>query len=244
MTEEIRFTSEIKVSTVHLMGGDYSVIAAAKVLESSADAINACRSHCAIHSSVATSLEVSNNCPSCQEMAKTAKGSERLINYLMEHRHGTPFEHSAMTFYVHAPIFVFREWHRHRVGFSYNESSARYRTLEPLFWIPRLERKMTPAASSKPARPQFMAGTVQQYENLIEQLKNSYTNSYKAYKWMLDDGIATEVARAVMPVGVYSHCHVTCNPRSLMHFLALRTHDPEASFVSYPQAEIEEAALA
>ena len=165
-----------------------------------------------------------------------------LINYLMKMRHGTPFEHSALTMFVHAPIFVFRELHRHRIGFSFNEFSARYSTLEPAFWIPRHDRKMKPVDGFKPSRPNFEDVDDETYNWLIEDMKAGYIDAYERYEKRLEKGIAKEVARAGLPVGIYSSCWVTVNPRSLMHFISLRTHEPEATYVSYPQAEIEEAA--
>ena len=85
-----------------------------------------------------------------------AERSAGLINFLMRDRHGTPFEHSSMTFYVSAPIFVFREFMRHRT-FSYNEESGRYRKLEPVFYVPGPDRKLV--QSGKPGAYVFSAGT-------------------------------------------------------------------------------------
>jgi thymidylate synthase (FAD) len=213
----IELTSKITVRMVQSMGGDAMVVAAAKVSTSGEEALKFAD-------------------PSC------ADANKGLINYLMAHRHGTPFEHAAMTFFVHAPIFVWREWHRHRIGFSYNEESARYKQLNPVFWVPGCERKIVPAAEHTSARPQFQSGTVQQIDTLRDALAESYRVSYATYAMLLEAGYAKEVARACLPVGIYSSCWVTCNPRSLMAFLSLRTHDPAAKFVSYPQAEIEQAA--
>lgn len=436
---DIFLTSEITVRPIQHMGGDESIIGAMKVLPD-ADAIR--------------SAMETNSGPSV----------EGRINYLMEHRHGTPFEHSAATFFVHAPIFVFREWHRHRIGFclagdslidfvdtnglrnpgicrtiqqihdrwengevngratdedriaeamgliergvsiraasvktgisrntidrhrasaddprkrgsrwrvrgmnlrvldedsqfftrgsigdvmksgvketysvrseaghslrcsadhriltdegwvaagelrrgdriavvgrrpkfvrlaenpsrcgeemtydisvdgphhnfvangivvhnSYNEESARYKPLDPVFWIPRRDRPMVPADNWKPGRPKFLTldayletsfepeeanhRATKTYERLITRLRHSYKTAYETYLASLEDGIAMEVARTTFPVGIYSSCWVTCNPRSIMAFLSLRTRDEAAKFPSYPQAEIEEAA--
>lgn len=172
----------------------------------------------------------------------TNKEIAGVINYLMKHRHGTPFEHGAMTFFVRAPIFVWREWHRHRVGFSYNEESARYSQLEPEFWVPAKDRNIIPVDGFKAARPQFRAGTHAEYEWLIKDMIEGYKNAYGRYQRRIDRGIAKEVARAGLPFGIYSSCWVTCNCRSLMHFLSLRTSEPTAKFPSYPQYEIEQAA--
>lgn len=167
---------------------------------------------------------------------------DTLIPYLMKHRHGTPFEQGYICVYVSAPIFVFREWHRHRIGFSYNESSARYRPMEPKFYIPKIDRPMKPVENWKPARPKFelIGGMV--YNLSVDAMKSLYIEFWDTYTNLLESGVALEVARTVLPVGIYSSMRVTMNPRSLMHFLSLRTHDLNAGFVSYPQWEIERAA--
>ena len=163
-----------------------------------------------------------------------------LINYLMKHRHGSPFEHGAMTFLIEAPIFVWREFMRHRVGFSYNETSARYRELEPVFYVPGEQRGIVNTATS--ARPAMADGSEEQNEVMVSAHASAYRGAWVEYQRMLEAGIAKEVARSVLPVGIYSAAYVTCNPRSLMSFLSLRTHDGNAMFPSYPQAEIEEVA--
>lgn len=125
---------------------------------------------------------------------------------------------------------------------SYNEESGRYKQLDPVFWVPPQGRKIVPAPGHTSARPQFQAGTADDESYIRDTLATSYRIAYESYAAMLEKGYAKEVARACLPVGIYSSCWVTCNPRSLMSFLSLRTHEPEAKFVSYPQAEIEEAA--
>lgn len=153
----------------------------------------------------------------------------------------TPFEHSAITFFVHAPIFVWREWHRHRIGFSYNEESARYKTLEPVFYAAPLDRPVLKVGGWKPGRPKFLvdAALVQRVNERNEKV---YRFAYEQYLENLKDLADPGFARDCLPVGIYSSCWVTCNPRSLMSFLSLRTHHPEAVQVSYPLYEIEEAA--
>jgi thymidylate synthase (FAD) len=225
MPPELLFTSDVTVNLVQKTGGDHMIAAAARV---------------------------STTGLAAAELASPGKAGEiaGVINYLMRHRHGTPFEHASMTLFVHAPIFVWREWHRHRVGFSYNEESARYKQLDPVFWVPKPDRKLFPVADFKPARPQFRVGTSEEYGWLVEDMKAGYADAYARYEARLVRGYAREVARAGLPVGIYSSCWVTCNPRSLMNFLSLRTHEEPwddktktgARFVSYPQAEIEEAA--
>ncbi|GAA4998628.1 FAD-dependent thymidylate synthase [Kitasatospora paranensis] len=163
--------------------------------------------------------------------------SAGLINYLMRDRHGTPFEHNSMTFFISAPIFVFREFHRHRSGWSYNEESGRYRELQPVFYLPGADRRLV--QQGKPGRYEFVEGTAEQQKVVSEAMEASYRASYQAYREMLEAGVAREVARAVLPVGLFSSMYATCNARSLMHFLSLRTKRDNATVPSFPQREIE-----
>lgn len=220
MTTEIKFTSEITVREVQKMGGDHTVVAAAKVSVSGEEAL--------------------------KFVDASPEDNYGLIKYLMQHRHGTPFEHSAITFFVHAPIFVWREWHRHRIGFSYNEESGRYKVLDPVFYLPPNDRPMFKVDGWKPGRPKFLpiindVGRAAFY-SLERNLTESYAKAYESYVANLALGIDPGLARDCLPVGIYSSCWVTCNPRSLMSFLSLRTHEPESKFVSYPLYEIEVAA--
>ena len=228
---EIILTSEITVKLMQSMGGDHMLVAAARVSTSGEDAAKYAE-------------------PGMEE------GNAGLINYLISQRHGTPAEHSAMTFFVHAPAFVWWEWVRHRVGqsiscpglsdenpdASFNLESARYRALDPVFWVPRPDRPMAPAPGHKPARPKFVAVDADLHELTVYRMRLAYQAAWSQYRAMLDDGIASEVARAVLGFGVYYSGWVTVNPRSLMSFLSLRTHDPSAKFVSYPQYEIQQCA--
>lgn len=169
-------------------------------------------------------------------MGTLDKRSSGLINYLMRDRHGTPFEHNSMTFFVSAPIFVFREFMRHRIA-SYNEESGRYRELRPVFYIPAPERRLI--QTGKPGAYTFSEGTPEQYKVMVQSMKHSYSVAYQEYQRMLAAGVAREVARSVLPVGTYSSMYVTMNARSLMNFLSLRTQSPSSSFPSFPQREIE-----
>jgi len=159
-----------------------------------------------------------------------------LINYLMRDRHGTPFEHNAFTFYVEAPIFVFREFMRHRVA-SYNEESGRYKELAPVFYIPSEDRKLIQVG--KPGAYTFEEGTYDQKKIVPADIKMAAKESYAAYQRMLEKGVAREVARSVLPVGLYSSMFVTMNARTLMNFLSLRTMREGTMFPSFPQREIE-----
>ncbi|HUV48565.1 MAG TPA: FAD-dependent thymidylate synthase [Actinomycetes bacterium] len=165
-----------------------------------------------------------------------ASRSEGLIRYLMRERHGSPFEHNSMTFYVQAPIFVFREFMRHRIA-SYNEESGRYRELRPVFYVPAPERKLV--QEGKPGHYVFVEGTAEQHATVVEETEKACTESYRAYQAMLAMGVAREVARGVLPVATYSSMYVTMNARSLMNFLSLRTKREGSAYPSYPQREIE-----
>lgn len=218
----ITITSDIIVEPVTFTGGDWLVCDAARV-SSGHDIGNFER-----------------------ELDKSDIG---LIRALIRQRHMAPFQHGALTFFVKAPIFVFREWRTHRIAmiqsvddYSYSEASARYRPLEPLFWIPNGERPLIKSDDYKAMKPTFVQPTQEQYYETVNRLATSYQFTWHQYQMMLADGVAPEVARAVLGTGVYSAMYVTANPRSLMHFLSLRTHDERASFESFPQAEIEEAA--
>jgi thymidylate synthase (FAD) len=159
-----------------------------------------------------------------------------LINYLMRDRHGTPFEHNAFTFFVEAPIFVFREFMRHRIA-SYNEESGRYKELNPVFYVPNEDRKLIQVG--KPGAYTFEDGTAEQQMMVSNSTKRVAEEAYSEYQRMLEAGVAREVARAVLPVSIYSSMFVTMNARALMNFLSLRTVREGTTFPSYPQREIE-----
>jgi thymidylate synthase (FAD) len=167
--------------------------------------------------------------------AQATKGAG-LINYLMRDRHGSPFEHNSMTFYVQAPIFVFREFMRHRMA-SYNEESGRYRELNPVFYVPAPTRNLQQVG--KPGAYDFLPGTPEQSALVDEATRAASVQAFEAYQRMLDAGIAREVARIVLPLHIYSSMYVTVNARSLMNFLSLRTKREGTHFPSFPQREIE-----
>ena len=159
-----------------------------------------------------------------------------LINYLMRDRHGSPFEHNSMTFYVQAPIFVFREFMRHRIA-SYNEESGRYRELRPVFYVPGADCNLVQVG--KTGSYEFTPGTPEQSQLVDTEVRAVCTEAYASYQRMLEAGVAREVARMVLPVTIYSSMYVTMNARSLMNFLSLRTMREGTHFPSFPQREIE-----
>lgn len=160
----------------------------------------------------------------------------RLINYLMECRHGSPFEHAVMTFFVEAPIFVFREFQRHRIA-SYNEMSGRYTQLKPKFYTPPFGRKLVNGGTS--ARPEFEEGTAAQ-QDLVDQGDSLMAQvAWKEYQRRIGAGVANEIARTVLPVSIYSQMYVTMNARGLMNFLSLRIDSADSQYRSRPQYEIQ-----
>ena len=171
-----------------------------------------------------------------EESEQQAKRNRGLINYLMRDRHGSPFEHNSMTFYVQAPIFVFREFMRHRIA-SYNEESGRYRELRPVFYVPDASRNLV--QSGKPGAYEFHPGTPEQSALVAEETRAVCPAAYESYRRMLEAGVAREVASIVLPVTTYSSMYVTMNARSLMNFLSLRTKREGSHFPSFPQREIE-----
>jgi thymidylate synthase (FAD) len=164
------------------------------------------------------------------------KRDRGLINYLMRDRHGSPFEHNSMTFYVQAPIFVFREFMRHRIA-SYNEESGRYRQLRPVFYVPAADRNLVQVG--KPGAYDFLPGTPEQTLLVGAEVRAVSTAAFEAYERMLEAGVAREVARIALPLNIYSSMYVTMNARSLMNFLSLRTKREGTQFPSFPQREIE-----
>ncbi len=178
---------------------------------------------------------------SLEDLEADPASSRGLINYLMRERHGSPFEHNSMTFFVQAPIFVWREHMRHRIA-SYNEESGRYRQLNPVFYVPNRDRNVVQVG--KTGSYEFLAGDKAQYDLIDSAMQDSCTQAYAAYLAMLEAGIAREVARMVLPVSIYSSAYVTMNARALMNFLSLRRKVEGSQYPSYPQREIEMVAEA
>ncbi|MET7689614.1 FAD-dependent thymidylate synthase [Streptomyces sp. NPDC005483] len=120
---------------------------------------------------------------------------------------------------------------------SYNEESGRYRELQPVFYVPGEDRKLV--QQGRPGKYEFVQGTQAQQEIMERSMQESYIQAYERYQEMLAAGVAREVARSVLPVGLFSSMYATCNARSLMHFLGLRTQHEQAKVPSFPQREIE-----
>lgn len=142
-----------------------------------------------------------------------------LVGFLIRERHGSPFEHNAFRFHIRCPIFVAREWFRHRIG-SFNEFSMRYAEAKDEFYVPAAEDVRT--QTGKPG-----AYTFEQVDDTLAaatraELEASYAAAFATYQRLVEQGIAREVARAVLPVGIYTEFYWTVNARALMNFVSLR----------------------
>ena len=163
-----------------------------------------------------------------------------LIRYLYNNRHASPFEHVVFTFRVEAPIFVTREMLRHRVG-SFNEESGRYSILKPVFYMPAADRPLVQVG--KVGHYEFEPGTAEHRAVVEAGHHRAYSAAWASYERMIEAGIAREVARNVLPVGIYSSLYWTVNLRSLLNFLSLRVDwGDEAANRSHPTHEIQEVA--
>lgn len=171
-------------------------------------------------------------------------GDEKLLRYLYENRHDTPFEMAGVVLEIQAPIFVFREWHRHRT-WSFNEMSARYIPLPDLGYIPTVERLL---ANAKDGNRQ--AGTVAGAPELTEPraemfrkaLKETYEQAQEMYELALNMGVPKELARVHLPVGRYSRMRAQVNLRNALAFLSLR-NSPKAQYEIRVYAEAMQTIL-
>lgn len=206
MKDSIRYVGEGFVRLEAAMADDYSVVNAARVsfAKQSSD----------LHT----------------DLTGKDKG---LIGFLMRERHGTPFEHNAFRFHIKCPLFVAREWFRHRIG-SYNEFSARYSEVPNEFWTPKPDAIRTQVG--KPGAYTFEQVDSETAAAAMSIIHEQNAVAYDAYKEMLAMGVAKEVARTVLPVSMYTQFYWTVNARSLMNFLSLRT-DANAQYEIRQYAE-------
>lgn len=191
MTDRIDVLDHGYVRLVDHMGGDISIVRAAR-----------------------TSYDASWR-------AGEDEGSDaKLIRSLWRRGHSTPFEAVTFTFEVYAPIFIFRQWHRHRT-WSFNELSARYRELPEVFYVPDPSTIGVQSASSKQARVltdggDYIASSI---------IRASCAEAFEAYRALIARGVPKEIARSVLPVATYSHMFATVNLLNLMKFIGLRDHE-------------------
>lgn len=166
-------------------------------------------------------------------------GSDRrLIKYLWKNKHSTPFEAVTVTFEIKAPIFVLRQWHRHRT-WSYNELSARYKELPEEFYLPDLDVIGYPSQNNKQGREMALIPPAELEERIQQRalVRHHIEGTFKVYRKLLAENWPRELARAVLPVATYSHMFATVNLLNLFKFLALRTD-------AHAQYEIREYANA
>ena len=157
-----------------------------------------------------------------QESATMDEREHGLIRFLMRERHGTPFEHNAFRYHIKCPIFVCREWQRHRIG-SFNEWSARYSQLDAEFYVPAPEDVRTQVG--KPGAYTFEPVDTELAEHTREAQLAQYQAAYATYLDLLERGVAKEIARNVLPVAIYTQFYWTVNARSLMNFVSLRNSE-------------------
>jgi thymidylate synthase (FAD) len=171
--------------------------------------------------SMASDLSVVNGArvSFARHKAEMDESDEGLIRFLMRDRHGTPFEHNAFRFHVRAPLFVAREWFRHRVG-SFNEFSMRYAKASDEFYVP--EPDDVRSQVGKPGAYSFEPVAPELAEQTREELQAVYDAAYETYNRLVEQGVARELARLVMPMGAYTEFYWTVNARSLMNFVSLR----------------------
>lgn len=210
MLQPETYTDDVTVALVDSMGSDLSIVRAARV-------------------SVTDAPETLDESPDAVA---------GLLRYLVRMRHGSPLEAGTLQFRIAAPIFVAREFMRHRVGVSVNETSGRYRQLDGEFWLPPEGRPLREPGAFKPARPMLLED-----EGLRSWVKPVMAEAYKLawrnYLMMIDRGVAREVARSILPVGLFTHWYATLNPRAMMHMLSLRTYRPNSAVRSYALAEFD-----
>ena len=149
-------------------------------------------------------------------VSKGPEADKKLIGYLLKHFHMTPFEHSVFKFHVSAPIFVARQWFRHRFA-AYNEVSFRYTEVKDYFYMPAAWR-----GQDKKNKQGSSAAVALDQDALHKIFKIQVDGALETYKKMIEQGVAREMARMVLPVNLYTEFYWTVNARSLMNFVALR----------------------
>ena len=152
------------------------------------------------------------------------KSDEKLLRYLIKHRHTSPFEAVQLTFEVKAPIFVFRQWHRHRT-WAYNELSARYKEVEEEFYVPDLDHVGHQSENNKQARnfEKRETQTDEQYKTIAcNHIRSACSISFQIYRNLINAGVPREISRSVLPLATYSHMFATVSLHNLFHFISLR----------------------
>jgi len=155
------------------------------------------------------------------ELDAGTKRSKILIDYLWRNKHTSPFESVCFTFEIHAPIFTFRQWHRHRT-WSYNEVSARYTELPEVFYLPTLDQITTQSESNKQMRTGVQHPDAEYLQWII---KRSCRDSFATYQELIAAGCPRELARATLPLGTYSRMFASVDLLNLFKFITSRAHE-------------------
>jgi thymidylate synthase (FAD) len=148
----------------------------------------------------------------------------KLLKYLLENEHLSPFEHNSLTFLVKAPLFVARQWFRHRIA-SFNEISGRYVEVKEEFYIPQKFRKQSTNNRQASVEGEMAEDDLLRNEQTAYAYKIALTSAYETYEILLRRGVCREQARAVLPLATYTEFYFTCNLRALLHFIKLRDHE-------------------
>lgn len=186
MKTETNVLDHGKVALVSMMGSDASICEAAR-----------------------TSYKNRANRVNSEQLKESKKDDRRLIRYMMRNEHHSPFEMAEMLFYIKAPIFVFRQMHRHRTA-SISEVSGRYTEIPDEIYTPTILRKQDTANKQGSG------------DGTIPHSIMSYDKAYTEYVELLNKGVAREMARMVMPLATYSEMYWKCDLRNILHFLKLR----------------------
>ncbi|MCF7825745.1 MAG: FAD-dependent thymidylate synthase [Candidatus Marinimicrobia bacterium] len=144
-----------------------------------------------------------------------------LIQYLADERHTSPFEHVAFTFHVKCPLFVTRQWHRHRT-WSYNEISRRYTSMNMEFYVPKAYRQQ--AETNRQASTDDLIESTKDGKNIHDLVSAHTESAFKFYEALIEQGVAREQARMVLPQNMYTEMYATVNLHNLIHFVELRIH--------------------
>lgn len=167
-----------------------------------------------------------------KEVTDIGDRDEKLIKYLWEHRHTSPFRHATLQFHVKAPLFVLRQWMKHQIGCSWNEVSGRYVKFDNAdFYMPGVWREQ------HESNKQGSKGSIESQESASLLYRDSMQLALTRYKNLLDLGVCKEQARMVLPLSMYTECYWTASLQAIMHFLELRED-------AHSQWEIQQYAVA
>lgn len=169
------------------------------------------------------------------EGTKTVSQDGALIDYLLRHKHTSPFEQVVMTFHLKMPIFVARQWVRHRMG-RMNEVSGRYSVMKEEFYVPE-ENKVSPQSSNNKQGRTEQSFDKETADKIICDLKNGQKEAYEEYSKLIEKGLAREVARINLPLSLYTEFYWQMDLHNLFHFLKLRL-DSHAQYEIRVYAEI------